>query len=267
VLVPDGIGAVELAKGDFVLLPHTPSFTLASDLSINPKPVAIDHSPESRHGTQAGPVSMRMLGGYFRFDGANAQLLVRLLPPMIHIRSDEPGAGRVRGIVELITGEADARRPCRDLILERLVEVLIVEACRLRTGPATRGERGLIAGLSDPLLSNALREIHGDVARGWTVQQLARAAGMSRAAFAERFARKVGLPPMQYVLEWRVALAKEMLIGERPSLAEVASRVGYHSASAFTTAFTRVTGHSPSEYARSTDSGAAGFLAGGPAGE
>jgi transcriptional regulator GlxA family with amidase domain len=147
----------------------------------------------------------------------------------------------------------DARRPGRDLILESLVEVLLVEAIRFRSASAAREERGLLAGLSDPALARTLREIHVGVARRWTVEQLAHTAGMSRAVFAERFARKVGMPPMQYLLEWRMALAKDMLRGERPSLAEVAERVGYQSASAFSTAFARLTGRSPSEFARSTD--------------
>jgi transcriptional regulator GlxA family with amidase domain len=196
---------------------------------------------------------MRMLGGYFRFDRANAQLLVKLLPSVIHIRREEPGATRLRRIVELIGEEADADRPGRVLILERLVEVLLVEALRFRSASAARGEQGLLAGLSDPALVRTLREIHVDVARRWTVEQLARTAGMSRAVVAERFARKIGMPPMQYLLEWRVALAKDMLRGERPSLAQVAESVGYQSASAFSTAFTRLTGRSPSEFARSTD--------------
>jgi AraC-like DNA-binding protein len=85
------------------------------------------------------------------------------------------------------------------------------------------------------------------------VEQLARTAGMSRAVFAERFSRKIGIPPMQYLLEWRVALAKDLLRRERPSLAEVAEKVSYQSASAFSTAFTRVTGQPPSEFARSAD--------------
>jgi AraC-like DNA-binding protein len=109
----------------------------------------------------------------------------------------------------------------------------------------------LLAGLSDPALARALHEIHADLARRWTVEQLARTAGMSRAVFAERFARKVGMPPMQYLLEWRMALAKDLLRGERPALTEVAEKTGYQSASAFSTAFTRLTGRSPSEFARS----------------
>lgn len=249
----DGVGALELQEGDFVLLPEMPSFTLASDLDISPTLVDFDPSRETHYGTEPGPATMRMLGGYFRFDRANAHLLVKLLPPVVHIRRDEPGASRLRRIVELIGEEADAHRPGRDLILERLVEVLLVEALRFRSASAAREEQGLLAGLSDPALARALREIHIDVARRWTVEQLARTAGMSRAVFAERFARKVGMPPMQYLLEWRMALAKDMLRGERPALAEVAERVGYQSASAFSTAFTRLTGRSPSEFARSTD--------------
>jgi AraC-like DNA-binding protein len=249
----DGVGALELKEGDFVLLLETPSFTLASDLSISPTLLPFDHSRETHYGSKPGPAPMRMLGGYFRFDRANAQILVRLLPSVVHIRREEPGAMRLRRVVELIGEEADARRPCRDLILERLVEALLVEALRFRSASASSEEQGLLAGLSDPALARTLREIHVDVARRWTVEQLAHTAGMSRAVFAERFARKIGMPPMQYLLEWRVAIAKDLLRSERPSLAEVAERVGYQSASAFSTAFARLTGRSPSEFARSKD--------------
>jgi AraC-like DNA-binding protein len=252
-LVPDGGGPLELKEGDFVLLPEMPGFTLASDLDVSPTLVAFDHSRETRHGTGSGPVTMRMLGGYFRVDRANAQLLVRLLPPVVHIRREEAGAGRLRRIVELIGEEADTHRPGRDLILERLVEVLLVEALRLRPASTPRQEKGLLAGLSDPALACALREIHADVARRWTVAELARTAGMSRAVFAERFTHKVGMPPMQYLLEWRMAIAKAMLRSERPPLTELAERVGYQSASAFSTAFTRLAGCSPSDFARRAD--------------
>lgn len=252
-LEPDGSNALELNEGDFVLLPAMPSFTLASDRDLSPTPVALDHSSESHYGAESEPVTMRMLGGYFRFDRANAQLLVKLLPPVIHIKREEPEATRVRRIVELIGEETNTDRPGRALILERLVEVLLVEALRFRSASAAREEQGLLAGLSDPALAHTLREIHVDVARRWTVEQLARSAGMSRAVFAERFARKIGMPPMQYLLEWRMALAKNMLRGERPSLAEVAERVGYQSASAFSTAFTRLTGRAPSEFSRASD--------------
>jgi len=250
-LVPEGVGPIELKEGDFLLLPEMPSFTLASDLDIRPALVPLDDVREVHYGDESGYLTMRMLGGYFRFDRANAPLLVKLLPPVVHIRRDDEGAARLRRIVEVIADEADVNRPGRDLILERLVEVLLIEALRFRLGPAAKQERGLLAGLCDPQLARALREIHADVARRWTVEQLARIACMSRAVFAERFAQKVGLPPMQYVLEWRMAIAKEMLRRDRYSLAEVASSVGYKSASAFSTAFARLTESSPRAFKRS----------------
>jgi AraC-like DNA-binding protein len=248
----DGEAAVELHEGDFVLLPATPGFTLASDLRLEPTLVTPTHAAELRHGSASGPATMRMFGGYFRFDRTNAQLLVRLLPAMIHIRRGEPGAARLRRLAELIGDEAGAHLPGRELVLERLVEVLLVEALRFRPAAAPSQEAGLLAGLADAALARALRRIHEDVARRWTVEELARAAGMSRAVFAERFARTVGMPPIQYLLEWRMAVAKDLLRREHPPLAQVAERIGYQSASAFSTAFTRHAGCSPSDFSRST---------------
>jgi len=249
----DGVGSFELHAGDFVLLPAVPAFTLASDLSVTATPVRPTHRPELRHGTRSGPPSMRQLGGYFRFDRANADLVVELLPAYVLIRRGERGSARIRRVIELIADEATELRDGRDLILERLVEVLLVEALRFRPPDAERRERGLLAGLADPALARALRLVHGDVARPWTVAELARTAGMSRAVFAERFARKVGVPPMEYVLEWRIAIAKDLLLRERQPLAEVATRVGYGSASAFSTAFTRRVGCAPSTFKRLPD--------------
>ena len=92
--------------------------------------------------------------------------------------------------------------------------------------------------------------MHGHVARSWTVTQLARTATLSRSAFFERFTRTVGLPPMEYLLAWRMALAKDLLRRHELALAEVAERVGYGSASSFSTAFSRAVGQPPSRYAR-----------------
>lgn len=252
----DGIGPLELHEGDFVFLPATPGFTLASDLALKPTLVPPTQTDELRHGTKSGPPSMRQLGGYFRFDRANAQLLLRFLPKVILIRRGERGATRLRRIVELIGDETTERRPGRELILERLVEVLLVEALRFRPAETARQEQGLLAGLADPALACALRRIHEDVAHRWTVAELARTAGMSRAVFAERFTRKVGMPPMEYVLEWRIAIAKDVLRRDRTPLAEVAEKIGYQSASAFSTAFTRHAGCTPSAFARATSGGA-----------
>jgi AraC-like DNA-binding protein len=251
-LHPEGVGPLELGAGDFILLPSTPGFTMASERGLTPVPVApAPHARETRHGTKGGAPTMRMLGGYFRFDHANAQLLVRFLPSSILIRLGESGSARVRRIVELITEETAEQRPGRELILQRLVEVLLVEALRFQSTAAAGREQGLLTGLADPALARALRRLHEDVSHRWTVAELARTAGMSRAVFAERFNRKVGRPPMQYLLEWRIALAKDLLLRERLPLAQVAEKIGYQSASAFSTAFTRQAGCPPSAFARS----------------
>jgi AraC-like DNA-binding protein len=246
----EGIGMLRLEAGDFILLPATPGFTIGTDLTVKPRVVA-PTDDDVRYGKKRGAPSLRMLGGYFSFDRANAELLVRFLPSVIVIRRRERGAARLRRLVKLIADEAPERRPGRDLVLERLVEVLLVEALRFRAASTAEHERGFFAGLSDPALSGAFRCMHDDAARAWTVAELARAAGMSRAVFAERFALKVGLPPMRYLLEWRLALAKNLLRRERLPLAEVAETIGYRSASAFSTAFTRHVGCPPSEFARS----------------
>jgi AraC-like DNA-binding protein len=259
VLDADGLDSIELRHGDFLLLPQTPGFTLSGSRGIAPIFTPLDHARNTHHGCASEPISMRMLGGYFRFDPASAALLVALLPPVILVPSGQPGAAKLSRLVELIADEADADGPSRDMILKRLVEVLLIEAMRHHTTPelGNRG-RGLIAGLADPVLAPALYEMHADIARGWTVEQLACVAAVSRAVFAQRFTRTVGLPPMQYLLEWRVALAKELLRTERPSVAQLARRVGYQSATAFTTAFTRVAGCSPTEYAHAASSNPTG---------
>jgi transcriptional regulator GlxA family with amidase domain len=104
--------------------------------------------------------------------------------------------------------------------------------------------------LVEVLLIEALRQMHGKLARSWTVAELAKTAALSRSAFFDRFTRTVGLPPMEYLLAWRMAVAKDLLRRHDFGLAEVAERFGYGSASTFSTAFSRHVGQPPSRYAR-----------------
>lgn len=138
---PQGGDATELREGDFLLLPETPRFVLASDPALPPMDVPIDAEGDAAYGDSAP--TMRMLGGYFQFDRANAELVARLLPPVILIRRGQPGAARLGRIVELIAEEAGEHNRCRDLILERLVEVLLIEAWRFETEHAS-AEKGLL---------------------------------------------------------------------------------------------------------------------------
>jgi transcriptional regulator GlxA family with amidase domain len=187
---------------------------------------------------------VQLLGGYFVFDSPDAALLGSLLPAVVHVRDAE----RLAILVRLVAEESSEQRSGRDLVLTRLVEVLLVEA--LRTTPNEDAPPGLLRGLADARLAPAIRQMHGHVARSWTVTQLAQTAALSRSAFFERFTRTLGVAPMAYLLAWRMAVAKDLLRRSDVGLSEVARRVGYGSASAFSTAFSRHVGQPPGRYAR-----------------
>ena len=251
-LAVSGQPPLTLATDDFVLMPATPAFTMsgfepAKVARLDPKASAA-HVGEIRHGTPTGRPDVRMLGGWFAFDSPDAQLLVPLLPTVVHLR----GAERLSVLVRLVGDEAGQRRAGRDLVLSRLVEVLLIEA--LRAAPGDDTPPGLLRGLADAQLALAMRQMHGQLGRPWTVAQLAKTAAMSRSAFFERFTRTVGLPPMEYLLAWRMAVAKDLLRRRECGLAEVAERVGYGSPSTFSTAFSRHVGQPPGRFARLTRS-------------
>jgi AraC-like DNA-binding protein len=255
-LVTQGQAPLHLAAGDFVLIPVGSDLTIASDLecettSLDPADDRDCRDREVWYGDAGVAADFTQLGGYFQLDYANSALLDGLLPNLVHIPGSDLVAGRLKRTIELIVEEALAERPGRDLIVDRLIEVLLVEALRYcnEYGSAIQ-QPGLVAGLADPLLARALRRMHDDVAREWSVETLAREAGLSRSAFSQRFGQKVGIPPMRYLMDWRMALAKSMLQGEAHPLEGIASVIGYQSASAFSTAFRREVGESPSHFAR-----------------
>ena len=254
-LTVDGHRPLTIEAGDFVLLPATPGFTMSGFEPVklerfDPK-VTAKVLGEVRHGTRGGRPDVRLLGGWFVFDSPDTALLVSLLPSLVHVR----GVERLSILVRLVGDEASERRAGRDLVLTRLVEVLLIEA--LRATPSDDAPPGLLRGLADTRLAPAIRQMHGQLARSWTVALLARSAALSRSAFFERFTRNVGLPPMEYLLAWRMAVAKDLLRREDLGLAEVAERVGYGSASTFSTAFSRHVGRPPGRYAREAGGSAA----------
>src|SRR5215470_13513156 len=166
-LTVDGHRPLTLEVGDFVLLPATPGFTMSSfepgrlerfDPKVTSKVLG-----EVRHGTRGGRPDVRLLGGWFVFDSRDTGLLVTLLPALVHVRGSE----RLSTLVRLVGDEAMEARPGRDLVLTRLVEVLLIEA--LRATPAEGAPPGLLRGLADVRLAPAIRQMHNQVARAWTV--------------------------------------------------------------------------------------------------
>ncbi|HEY0120182.1 MAG TPA: AraC family transcriptional regulator [Rhizobium sp.] len=243
---------VVLQAGDFVLAPAVgdlinESIDAPAGLSAM-MPTEVDDG-QFRVGRLEGPADLRMRIGHCSFGAPDAALLVSLLPDVVVVR-DQP---RLAMLMQLVGEETRERRPARDLVLERLLEVLLIEA--LRSGTQSSSSPGLGRGLADGRLAEALYAMHAQPAHQWTVANLASKAALSRSAFFARFSRIVGLPPMEYLLAWRMALAKQLLRSRDFRMGEVAERVGYGSASAFSVAFARYTGMPPARYVRQNQAG------------
>ncbi len=248
---------IELRADDFVLVPAASDITMSSldppppdDLETHPLPDDLETHPlpgedgSVRLGVSDMPPEVQMLVGYCRFGSPDADLLVSLLPDVVVVR----GESRLADLTRLVRSEARADRPARDVVLEHLLQILLIEA--LRSTSEADGAASLLRGLADPRLSAALRSMHAAPDRSWGAADLAREAGLSRTAFFTRFSRVIGLPPMEYLTAWRMALAKKYLREGRGTVAEIAEKVGYGSGSAFSIAFTRQVGRPPAHFAR-----------------
>jgi AraC-like DNA-binding protein len=249
-LAVDGQAPIGLQQGDFVLIPEAYGFVMSSAEPMTPADAYTEPAQlrpgEFRHGVQDAPPDVLLLVGYCDFGSPDAALLVALLPRLVHVR----GEPRLAVVVQLLGEESRAQRPGREVILAHLLEVLLIEALRSTAG--TSASPGLLRGLADERLAAAIRRMHEDMRRPWTVAELAKEAALSRSAFFERFSRALGVAPMEYLLRWRMALAKNLLRQQQANVAEVAERVGYGSASAFSVAFTRHVGLPPTRFARAS---------------
>lgn len=249
-LAVNGHEQVTLNAGDFVLLPATPAFTISSfvpapPVLLDPKRVA-GGVAELRYGEQQGDPDMRSLGGSFLFDDADPALLISLLPAVVHVR----GSVRLSQLVHMVGEEVADQKPGAEFMRSRLVDLMLVEA--IRSVSAEGAPPGLLRGLGDERLAPALKQMHARIDYSWSVEELAKIAALSRSAFYERFTRMVGSAPMEYLLAWRMEIAKRLLRDDDLTAAEIAGRVGYASASAFNVAFSRHVGKSPGRYARTS---------------
>lgn len=250
----DGGAPILLQAGDFVLVPAAYRIAMSS---LAPHADVAETLPTAlgngvfRIGMQEGPTDLRILAGHCSFGSPDAALLVSLLPQMVYVHGEQ----RLATLVQLVSEESREARPAREVVLARLLEVLLIEA--LRSAAGTAASPGLARGLADARLAAAIRAMHAQPTRAWTVAALAKEAALSRSAFFERFGRTVGMAPMEYLLAWRMALAKDLLRGTEFGIAEIAERVGYSSASTFSVAFARHVGQPPTQYARASGRGAA----------
>lgn len=247
----DGVN-FDLASGDFMLMAGPPNWTMAAyggRVAVDFKAVVED--PGILLSQERPADVTRFIAGNFTFEAANRDLISTLMLPIVCVRGNDIAAARLAALLATLGEEALADRPGRSLVLNRLLEVMLVEALRYRSEGISEGGRGLLAGLDDPKIGRALRIMHADTRQPWTLAALAREVGMSRSALASRFAQIVGIPPIEYLANWRMTLAKSALASSEVPMTDIAELAGYQSVSAFSTAFKRQTGLSPTLYIRS----------------
>lgn len=250
----EGETPLKLETGAFLLLPTTPAFTLSSHPGMAGTPTEPMDVPV-RHGEQEGEADFMALGGTFRIETANASLLLALLPRMIHVPPSEGRSARLGRLIDLIAEECSGEEPGKDMILQRMLEVLLIEALRSPDTMMNDDRAGLLHGMRDPALARVLAAMHSDVRADWTVASLASIAGQSRSAFAARFGAELGCGPIEYLARWRMALAKDALLRGAKTLDRIADEIGYESASAFSTAFRKRLGCPPGQFARINHNG------------
>lgn len=245
---------VWLAEGDCVILPRGKAFVLSARGARLGDAAETVHSAPA-HGDTAvlgGGGDFFMTGARFLLSGLASEMLMATLPDAIVIRSganDRSASGEtVRWAITRIAAELLLRRQGYASSIEHLSHVLLIELMRCHLEDGHEGQIGWTAALADPFLRRALAAMHRDLSSSWTVATLAKEAGLSRTAFAVRFARSVGQTPMSYMTMWRMLWAAKYLDRGGTTVAEAAAQVGYASESAFTAAFKRTLGTTPRRF-------------------
>ena len=242
---------VHLAAGDFVLLPGGQAFRLYSARAAPPIDAYGFFSafPVGEMAVLNGGGGCSGVGGYFDFVGLHAEVLLGMLPAIVHI-SAEASKAELRSSIERLMRELRAPQLGSSLIAGHLAQTLLIEALRLHLADRSHHGVGWLFALADRQMHAVIAAMHEEPGRRWTLQALARVAGMSRSSFSARFKATVGEPAIDYLTRWRMMLAADRLSDKGMPIAMVAPTVGYESESAFGAAFKRVLGYSPRRFAK-----------------
>jgi AraC-like DNA-binding protein len=245
---------LRLETGDVIVFPHGDSHVMSSAPGMRGSP---DPGVYRRPETQL-PTTLRYEGGsqqraevicgFLGCDARPFNPLLSTLPRVIHVRRQPGDDGVISQFIRLALAESAARRAGGEAVLAHLSELLFVEVVRRHLATLPPDQRGWLSGLRDEQIGRALGKLHDRSAHPWTLEELAAEVGMSRSALAERFAHFVGVPPMQYLAQWRMQLAATLLSGTALGLAEMAERVGYGSEAALSRAFKRWVGVAPAQW-------------------
>jgi len=246
-----------LGPGEVVLVPHNDVHFMGSEIMRSPVPAGEVIRPRDSSGLFSiehggGGKPARVVCGFLGCDGAKDNPVLSTLPPLLVLNVDEGGGAEwIRSTFQFAADEVAAGRPGSEAVLAKLSELLFVEAVRRYAETLPEGQTGWLAGLRDPYVARALALFHGDIARAWTIEDLAREVGLSRSALADRFVKLLGMAPIHYLAHWRMQVASQELRNTSSSLAQIALAVGYDSEAAFSRAFKKAFGSAPASWRKS----------------
>jgi AraC-like DNA-binding protein len=250
-LILDGHEPVLLRAGDTFMLGNPPPYVLADTPDASPRPAEQVWAGAEDGLVRIGPESeddLYLCVGHIGFDDRNAALLTDLLPPLVITRAADPHGITLAQLIDLLAAEVGAGAAAGGpLVQNHLAQILLVHMLRAHAAQTDR-PTGWLGALNEDGVGAALRAVHADVAHPWSLAELAGISHMSRSAFAQTFKSHVGVPPLEYLIQWRMSLARDALTRDTLSIAELARATGYRSESAFSTAFRRVVGTAPSTF-------------------
>jgi AraC-like DNA-binding protein len=244
-------GPVKVRAGECFLLARGKPFRIASDMAVEPVGLhaLLPPAPDGRIVTYNQGGEFLSIGGYFTLADGQAELLLDMLPPLIHIR-EEPARARLLWCVERMRQELCDPQPGGFVVAQQLATMVLVEALRLHLSDRRRDGIGWLFALTDKRMRRAIHAMHEFPGRRWTLQTMAEQAAMSRTSFALKFKETVGLSPMDYLTRWRMTLAADRLTNSRDSISEIGLALGYESEKSFSTAFKRTMNCPPRQYGR-----------------
>lgn len=251
--------AVLLDQGDLIIITRGAGHTLFCDPETETKAVHLDQVVQASgfsgsgtlvYGDKGTDHETQLVCGHFAFDPQASHPLMDALPPYIHIANYGESAGTwMEHTLRVIGAEAGRSEMGSELIALKLSEIVFAQA--LRTYLLAEGaQRPVFAGFSDPGIARSLQAIHEDPAQAWTLNSLSRVAGQSRTTFVSRFSRLMSMTPFAYITQWRMQLARQMLVEGRDSVINIAEAVGYGSEAAFGRVFKKHFGIGPGSFRR-----------------
>jgi AraC-like DNA-binding protein len=262
-----GFSPIRLTTGDVVMFPQGDAHVMSSAPGIKgsridanwvfetrsqPKPIPISY----HHGVEEPGALMPVehadavaVCGFIGCDLRPFNPLMSALPRVLHIPAAQAGSW-LRQVIDQAAAESRDPRPGSDVLLARISEMVFVDAVRRYVESLPEPAEGWLAGLRDRYVGRALSLLHEKPAEPWTIDDLGRQVGLSRSALHERFAQFVGQPPMQYLTNWRMQVASNLLRSTNANVATIALDVGYDSEAAFARAFKRATGMPPAAWRR-----------------